>query len=151
MSNGKLSFKLWYVILSLATAMRPTSAGHVREQQKWAEQAGTGRNTGVRGAGPARIMITSKRTPLKSLTKVVRPCWLCRTPLFINAQTCGVCSVLQDPKFDGYRQTARAFIKIRDTLKLTGDFSLIERIAEGKVNGNIIEYFTIVLGFTTRI
>lgn len=30
----------------------------------------------------------------------------------------------------GYREAAEAFIKIRDTLKLTGDFSLVEKVAQ---------------------
>lgn len=29
----------------------------------------------------------------------------------------------------GYRETAEAFLKIRDTLNLTGDFVIVERVA----------------------
>ena len=45
----------------------------------------------------------------------------------------------------GYRDAAEAFLNIRDTLKLTGDFNLVERVAQ-KVNVHVLINVLILLG-----
>lgn len=46
----------------------------------------------------------------------------------------------------GYRDAAEAFLNIRDTLNLTGDFTLVERVAQ-KVNAHVLINVLMLLDF----